>query len=112
MQRVFVDLSVVPHQADNRGHDPVPQQSNMEEAAAERGNIWEYVEKSGHFAILGAPGSGKTTLLKHVAITLAFNQRKDLPGYSRFFSTFEVTRKRSLKTLIFLSRTSSSQAKS
>ncbi len=76
MKRVFVELSIVPHQVDKRGHDPFPPLSDAE--APERGDIWEYLEKPGHFAIIGAPGSGKTTLLKHVAITLAFTRRKHI----------------------------------
>ena len=77
MKRVFVELSIVPHQADKRGHDPVPPQSQTE-TVPERRDIWEYLEQPGHFAIIGAPGCGKTTLLKHVAITLAFTRRKKI----------------------------------
>ena len=77
MKRVFVELSIAPHQADKRGHDPIPPPSGTE-AAAERRDIWEYLEKPGHFAIIGAPGSGKTTLLRHVAISLAFSRRKKI----------------------------------
>lgn len=77
MKRVFVELSIVPHRADKRGHDPVPPQPETE-AVSERRDIWEYLDKPGHFAIIGAPGCGKTTLLKHVAITLAFTRRKKI----------------------------------
>jgi hypothetical protein len=75
MERVFVELSLVPDRPDKGAHDPVPPQSQAE-AVAERHHIREYLEGSGHFAIIGAPGSGKTTLLRHLAITLAWTRLK------------------------------------
>ncbi|MSV28409.1 MAG: NACHT domain-containing protein [Bryobacterales bacterium] len=75
MKPVFVEPSLAPDQADERGNDPFPSQSPAG-AGAERLEVWEYLEKPGHFAIIGAPGSGKTTLLKHVATALAASRRK------------------------------------
>ena len=75
MKRVFVELSVVPHQADTRGHDPV--NAFPPDNLAERADIWTYLEREGNYAILGSPGSGKTTLLKHIALILANRHRKE-----------------------------------
>ncbi len=75
MKPVFVEPSIAPDQADKPGHHPSPSQSPAG-AGAERHEVWDYMEKPGHFAIIGAPGCGKTTLLKHVAITMASSRRK------------------------------------
>ena len=78
MKRVFIDLSIAPRPSEKDTYDPVPLQSRTEAAAGPR-DIWEYLQRAGHFAIIGAPGSGKTTLLRHIALTLVSTNPKNVP---------------------------------
>jgi hypothetical protein len=75
MERVFIQLSVTPDRPHRDAQGPVPAQARAE-TIAERRDVREYLERPGHFAIIGAPGSGKTTLLRHVAINLASTRFK------------------------------------
>jgi len=71
LERVFVELSIVPHRPDTRTLDLL-----LSEPSAQSQEFWSYFEQEGHFAVIGAPGSGKTTLLRYVALTLAKGRRK------------------------------------
>ena len=73
LERVFVELLMVPYQPDRRAHDLLFLQTPIETR-----EFWSYLEQAAHFAVIGAPGSGKTTLLRHVALTLAVSHRKKI----------------------------------
>jgi energy-coupling factor transporter ATP-binding protein EcfA2 len=84
LERVFVDLSLVPKAPHQISADPIsglaslptgggPQPDELAGPPAGRQQIWSYLRDPScqRLAILGAPGSGKTTLLKYVTLTLA-----------------------------------------
>jgi predicted NACHT family NTPase len=70
MDRVFVDISLVPR-PDAADSGP----------AGSPGSVWAFLQDSERraLAIIGAPGGGKTTLLKHMALVLARNRRAGWP---------------------------------
>lgn len=69
LERVFVDLRIVPRPAQQISGAPL---EAIPEALQGRHSIWEYARNGDlqHLAIIGAPGSGKTTLLKHITLLL------------------------------------------
>ncbi len=75
LDRVFVDLQIVPTAPGKAGTHPLPPPRSLGGAKS----IWEFLVSReagyGPLAILGPPGSGKTTLLKHVALVLALRGR-------------------------------------
>ena len=68
--------SITTHHWYKEADGAAPPQSQI---AAGRHNIWEYIKRPEHFAIIGAPASRKTTLLRHIAITIALTNSQDLP---------------------------------
>ncbi len=76
MEKVFVELSMVPQTIDKAGKSLVP--SIETGLNGDSRSIWDFLKSDTclHLAIIGSPGSGKTTLLKHLA--LAVVQREKL----------------------------------
>jgi energy-coupling factor transporter ATP-binding protein EcfA2 len=71
LQRVFVELSLVPRPPHAASSDPIHELPGE----LRRGGhiIWDFLHAASNqnIVVLGPPGSGKTTLLKHMVLTLA-----------------------------------------
>jgi len=77
LERVFVELAVVPQPPHRVSSDPL--RALSQELREGRHVIWNYLRSellSGQsLAVIGPPGSGKTTLLKHMTLRLTTERR-------------------------------------
>lgn len=75
LQRIFVELSVVPQPPHRASADPIhPLPDELRQGSHV---IWDYLRAvpDQNLVLLGPPGSGKTTLLKHMTLILASGVR-------------------------------------